>query len=74
MLGTVVEQSGNSLLEECMPTGWLLHIDGAVRQRCIHQDSTPDKLDTLLRQCDMKRDLVEVTDRVPQQAHRAVCP
>ena len=64
MLGTVIEQNGDGLLEESyMLTGWPLHIDGAVRQRCIHQDSTLYELDTLLGEYDVKRDLVEVTDR-----------
>jgi len=41
MLGTVIEQNGDGLLEEShMPVGWPLHIDGAVRQRCIHRDTT----------------------------------
>ena len=33
MLGTVIEQNGDGLLEEShMPVGWPLHIDGAVRR------------------------------------------
>ena len=61
MLGTVIEQNGDGLLEESyMPIGWPFHIDGAVRQRCIHQESTLDELDSLLGEYDMKRDLVEV--------------
>ena len=41
MLGTVIEQNGDGLLEEShMPVGWPLHIDGAVRQRCVHRDTT----------------------------------
>ena len=33
MLGTIIEQNGDGLLEEShMPVGWPLHIDGAVRQ------------------------------------------
>ena len=36
MLGTIIEQNGDGLLEEShMPVGWPLHIDGAVRQLCI---------------------------------------
>ena len=35
MLGTIVEQNGDGLLEQShMPVGWPLHIDGAVRQSC----------------------------------------
>ena len=37
MLGTIIEQNGDGLLEDShMPVGWPLHIDGAVRQCCIH--------------------------------------
>ena len=36
MLGTIIEQNGDGLLEDFhMPVGWPLHIDGAVRQCCI---------------------------------------
>lgn len=55
-----------------MSIGWPLHIDGAVIQRCIHQDSALDELDFLLGEYDMKRDWVEVTEKAPQRAHRAV--
>jgi hypothetical protein len=73
MLGTVIEQNGDGLLEEAyMPTGWPLHIDGAVRQRCVHKDSTLYELDTLLGEYDMKRALVVVNDNAPQWSHRAV--
>ena len=38
MLGTIIEQNGDGLLEDFyMPVGWPLHIDGAVRQCCIHR-------------------------------------
>jgi len=48
MLGTLIEQNGDGLLEEShMPVGWPLHIDGAVRQRCIHRDTTLQELDDL---------------------------
>ena len=60
MLGDIIEQNGDGLLEEShMPVGWPLHIDGAVRQRCIH-DSTLLELDDLLSEYDMKRDLAEI--------------
>jgi hypothetical protein len=61
LLGTIIEQNGEGLLEEShMPVGWPLHIDGAVRQRCIHRDSTLQELDDLLSEYDMKRDLAEI--------------
>ena len=38
MLGTIIEQNGDGLLEDShMPVRWPLHIDGAVRQCCIHR-------------------------------------
>ena len=38
MLGTIIEENGDGLLEDShMPVGWPLHIDGAVRQCCIHR-------------------------------------
>ena len=52
--------------------GWPLHIDGAVRQRCIHRDTTLQELDDLLSEYDMKRDLAEINRKAPQWAHKAV--
>ena len=73
MLGTVIEQNGDGLLEDShMPVGWPLHIDGAVRQRCVHRDTTLQELDDLLSEYDMKRDLVEINRKAPQWAHKAV--
>ena len=67
MLGDIIEQNGDWLLEEShMPAGWPLHIDGAVRQRCIHQ------LDDLLSEYDMKRDLAEINRKAPWWSHKAV--
>ena len=41
MLGIIIEQNGNGLLEDShMPVGWPLHIDGTVRQCCIHRSAT----------------------------------
>jgi hypothetical protein len=54
MLGTLIEQNGDGLLEEShTPVGWPLHIDGAVRQRCVHRDTTLQELDDLLSEYDM---------------------
>ena len=73
MLGTVIEQNGDGLLEEShMPVGWPLHIDGAVRQCCVHRDTTLQELDDLLGEYDMKRDLVEINRKAPQWSHNAV--
>jgi len=73
MLGDIIEQNGDGLLEEShMPAGWPLHIDGAVRQRCIHRDTTLLELDDLLSEYDMKRDLAEINRKAPQWSHKAV--
>ena len=49
MLGTIIEQNGDGLLEQShMPVGWPLHIDGAVRQNCAHRGTTLQELDNLL--------------------------
>ena len=48
-----------------MPVGWPLHIDGAVRQRCIHRHTTLQELDDLLSEYDMKRDLAEINRKAP---------
>ena len=73
MLGTIVEQNGDGLLEQShMPVGWPLHIDGAVRQSCAHRDTTLQELDDLLGEYDLKRDLVEINRKAPQWSHNAV--
>ena len=44
MLGTIIEQNGDGLLEDShMPVGWPLHIDGAARQCCIHPICEPPR-------------------------------
>ena len=54
MLGTIIEQNGDGLLEDSlMPVGWPLHIDGAVRQCCIHRSATLQELDDMLGEYDM---------------------
>ena len=73
MLGTIIEQNGDGLLEDShMPVGWPLHIDGAVRQCCIHRSATLQELDDMLREDDMKRDSVEINHNAPQWSHNAV--
>ena len=73
MLGTIIEQNGDGLLEQShMPVGWPLHIDGAVRQSCSHRDTTLQKLDDLLGEYDLKRDMVEINHKAPQWSHNAV--
>ena len=48
MLWTIIEPNGNGLLEDShMPVGWPLHINGAVRQCCIHRSATLQELDDM---------------------------
>ena len=73
MLGTIIEQNGDGLLEDShMPVGWPLHIDGAVRQCCIHRAASQQELDDMLKEYDMKRDSVEINHDAPQWSHHAV--
>ena len=73
MLGTIIEQNGDGLLEDShMPVGWPLHIDGAVRQCCIHRSASQQELDDMLKEYDMKRDSVEINHDAPQWSHNAV--
>ena len=73
MLGTIIEQNGDGLLEDShMPVGWPLHIDGAVRQCCIHRSATLQELDEMLKEYDMKRDSVEINHNASQWSHNAV--
>ena len=66
MLGTIIEQNGDGLLEDShMPVGWPLHIDGAVRQCCIHRSATLQELDDMLKEYDMKRDSIEINHDAP---------
>ena len=70
MLGTIIEQNGDGLLEDShMPVRWPLHIDGAVRQCCIH---TLQGLDDMLSEYDMKRDSVEINHDAPHWSHYGV--
>ena len=73
MLGTIIEENGHGLLEDShMPVGWPLHIDGAVRQCCIHRAASLQELDDMLKEYDMKRDSVEINHDAPQWSHHAV--
>jgi len=55
-----------------MPVGWPLHLDGAVKQRCIHRTTTLSELDELLQAYDMKRNPVELNYEAAQWKHKAV--
>ena len=67
------EQNGDGCLEDSlMPVGWPLHLDGAVKQRCLHRTTTLSELDELLQAYDMKRNLVELNYEAAQWKHKAV--
>ena len=73
LLGTVIEQNGDGCLEDSlMPVGWPLHLDGAVKQRCLHRTTTLSELNGLLQAYDMKRNLVELNYAAAQWKHKAV--
>ena len=73
LLGTVIEQNGDGCLEDSlMPVGWPLHLDGAVKQRCLHRTTTLSELDDILQAYDMKRNLVELNYEAAQWKHKAV--
>ena len=56
----------SGLLEDShMPVGWPLHIDGAVRQWCIHRAASLQELDDMLKEYDMIRDSVEINHDAP---------
>ena len=58
MLCTIIEQNGDGLLEDShMSVGWSLHIDGAVRQCCIHRAASLQELDDMLKEYDMKKNV-----------------
>ena len=68
-----LKATGDGLLEDShMPVGWPIHIDGAVRQCCIHRTASLQELDDMLKEYDMKRDSVEINHDAPQWSHHAV--
>ena len=73
LLGTVIEQNGGGQLDDSlMPVGWPLHLDGAVKQWCVHRTTTFQELTDLLSTYDMKRDLLELNDKAAQWGYGAV--
>jgi len=67
LLGTVIEQYGDRLLDDSlMPVGWPLHLDGAVKQWSVHRTATFQELTGLLKTYDMKRDLIELNHKAAQ--------
>ena len=73
MLGTLIEQNGDGLLEEShMPVGWPLHIDGAVSAHDASTATLHCKNSMIFAKKIMKRDLAEINRKAPQWAHEAV--
>ena len=73
LLGAVIEQNGDGLLDESlMPVGWPLHLDGAVKPWCVHRTATLQELTDLLGTYDMKRDLRELNYKAAQWTYGAV--
>ena len=55
--GIVVEQYGDRLLDDSlMAVGWPLHLDGAVKQWCVHRTATFQELTSLLKTYDTGED------------------
>ena len=72
MLGTIIENNGDSLDDSHMPIGWPLVIDGAVRQCCVHQYSTIRDMQDMLKAYDLEKNSVEVNRAASQWSHFAV--
>ena len=76
MLGTIIEQNGDGLREDShMPVGWPLHIDGAVRQCCIHRSATLQELDVHVKRIrHEKRFSRNKSEHTPVVSQRSVEP
>ena len=72
MLGTIIENNGDSLDDSHMPIGWPLVIDGAVRQCCVHRFSTIQDMQDMLQAYDLEKNSVEVYCGASQWSHYAV--
>ena len=72
MLGTIIENNGDSLDDSHMPIGWPLVTDGAVRQCCVHRYSTIQDMQDMLQAYDLEKNSVEVNRGASQWSHYAV--
>ena len=72
MLGTIIENNGDSLDDSHMPIGWPLLIDGAVRQCCVHRYSTIQDMQDMLQAYDLEKNSVEINRSASQWSHYAV--
>ena len=72
LLGLTIAQYGDGQLDDSlMPVGWPLHI-GAVKQYCLHRDVKLQELSNLLKDYDMKRELVAVNPHAAQWKSGAI--
>ena len=72
MLGTIIENNGDSLDDSQMPVGWPLVIDGAVRQFCVHRYTTIQDMQDMLKAYDLGKNSVEVNRDALQWSHFSV--
>ena len=72
MLGTMIENYGDTLEEAHMPLGWPISIDGAVRQLCMHKKDTIQELNSMLAEFNLQRSSVEINCNTNLWAHNAV--
>ena len=72
MLGTMIENYGDTLEEAHMPLGWPISIDGAVRQFCMHKKDTIQELNSMLAEFNLQRSSVEINCNTNLWAHNAV--
>ena len=72
MLGTIIENNGDSLDDSHMPVGWPLVIDGAVRQFCVHRYTTIQDMQDMLKAYDLGKNSVEVNKDASQWSHFSV--
>ena len=72
MLGTMIENYGDTLEESHMPLGWPISIDGAVRQFCMHKKDTIQELNSMLAEFNLQRSSVEINCNTNLWAHNAV--
>ena len=72
MLGTIIENNGDSLDDSHMPVGWPLVIDGAVKQFCVHRYTRIQDMQDMLKAYDLVKNSVEVNRDASQWSHFSV--
>ena len=72
MLGTIIENNGDSLDDSHIPVGWPLLIDGAVRQFCVQRYTTIQDMQDMLKAYNLGKNSVEINKDAPQWTHFSV--